>query len=349
MIFNMAVAPNSTYTYMVPLEQQLWDKDLNVPLADGAVSFYKNSDQVTPKNVYIQTGSHMAGYTFVSVGSSLTLSSIGTFVNPNDGTNFTPFLWPFNGDPNSPPSPLTADPYFIEVESSTSVTQFTIENWPPNIFGAGNSPSATAIFVTPYTSGVSTWIPQSNMVYVMFECMGSGGGGAGAANSAGTEASGGGGAGGYSRKTVSALTAGASQSITVGTAGVAGTAGANAGGNGNPSSVGSLCVANGGGGAPTTVVGGAGATAGTGDIAATGMNGLPGFGTNLNTTQLCGGGGASTQWGKGGLPGTATMAGTAGTGYGAGGSSGISSNGGGTAAGGEGAPGFVLITEYLSS
>ena len=62
--------------------------------------------------------------------------------------------------------------------------------------------------------------------------------------------------------------------------------------------------------------------------------------------------GGNTQWGAGGNRLVQVMSGQVGQpgmGYGSGGSGGVTINAGGAFAGGAGAPGFVIITEYLST
>lgn len=340
----MPAAPASTYVYSPPLEQQLWDKDLNVPLAAGVVSFYSDDGHTIPKDVYI------AGATvpYTNVGSELTLSSIGTFVYL--GSNFVPFLWPFEGDPSSPPDPLVSEPYYIKVVSEDGVEQFTVDNWPPNVSESSSSSGGVTEVVQQHFTASGVYTPTADMAYCIIECLGAGGGGAGVANAAGVQTVGGGGAGGYSRTVATSALIGVSQVVTIGTAGAGGAASATNGAAGTATSVGSLCIANGGsGGISATSLGGAGATAGTGDLAAPGAPGFSGINTALNTTTFTGAAGASTQWGGGGISVVLNSAGAAGTGYGSGGSGGTSANSSGAQAGGAGAPGYVWITEYISS
>lgn len=352
----MAQAPNSTYSPMFPLQEQIWDRDLNIPLAGGLVKFFQDDARTSAKNVYIQSG--MPGnYSYVSVGSELTLSIIGTFVNPGDGTNFIPFMWPFVGNPDdyNPLLPPAAQKYFIQVFSSSDlvVPQFTIENWPPA--SSGSTPASSGFnsinIKTFSTVGFATYTPSDGMKYCTIECWGAGGGGGGVGNSDPTGYVIGpcGGSGGYSRKTVDAETIGASQIVTVGAGGTAGTAAPTGGGNGGPSSVGVLCIANGGRGGAGNA-GGAGATAGTGDIAGTGQTGGHAVTNSVdNTHTYWPTGGGSTSIGGGGMILATQAPGVPGTGYGSGGSGGVSTNAGGTEAGGAGAKGFVIITEYLTT
>ena len=166
----------------------------------------------------------------------------------------------------------------------------------------------------------------------------------------------GGGAGGsYSRKLLPAGTSGLSgATVTVGAAGT-GIAGNNDASAGGQSSVGTLCTAPGGGGgfgaagagpgAPKGVTGGAG----TGDFSVPGQDGQAGRSASvLSVNSLEGGegGNAGLGYGLGGRN-TPTGAGQPGKNYGGGGGGGVSANGSGTGTGQDGAPGIVIITEYI--
>ena len=181
-----------------------------------------------------------------------------------------------------------------------------------------------------------TYTPTANMTYCTIEVQGSGGGGAG-----GSLLAGGGGAGGYAKKTVTAATIGASQVVTVGGAGTGGTS-TNNGGNGNSSSVGSIVSATGGTGGNANGAGGGGGAGGSGssgDINLTGQSG----GNAFAYGSTAGANGGSCFYGQGGQAlANTTSAGTTGTGYGGGGGGGA-----GASSGGNGAPGIVIITEYI--
>ena len=212
-----------------------------------------------------------------------------------------------------------------------------------------------SVAVQTFTSN-GTYTPTSGMSYCIIECWGGGGagGGLGAGTSGYCNGAAGGGAGGYSRKTASAATIGASQTVTIGTAGSPGAAGNNAGGNGGDTSVGSICIAKGGtggaGGVSSGVTsGGAGGVAGTGDLTAVGENG----GSNIQirvTTGAISGKGGSTLLGSGGMSvlNNNYQNGNAGTGYGTGGSGSGNANGNATStSGGAGQKGYVIITEFI--
>lgn len=250
------------------------------------------------------------------------------------------------------------------VTSSTGVPSITTGTTGQVLTGVtGGTPSFqapaasgfTTINIQTFTSS-GTFTPTANMKYCIIECGGGGGGGGGTASAANSTwtAGGGGGGGGYSKKFASAATIGASQTVTIGAAGAAGASGDNAGGNGGDSSVGTICIGKGGTGGPGSagsagvgITGGAGGVAGTGDFTVAGQQGENTYGNSSFPSQ--GEGGASL-FGFGGRAATTsgtTAAGNAGQIYGGGGSGGISFSGTGAMAGGAGAAGIVIITEYI--
>ncbi|UPT85177.1 hypothetical protein HAP41_0000033350 [Bradyrhizobium barranii subsp. apii] len=202
-------------------------------------------------------------------------------------------------------------------------------------------------------TATGTWTPNANLIYADVEGVGGGGAGGGIptiSTSVGSGA-GGGQSGDYSRSIISAATAGATQAVTIGTGG-AGASGAN-GGQGVDTSVGALVVAKGGGGGAVAAAGnqtvgasGDNRTAGTGDFKVNGGGGGTGLG---GSTQLCAGGsGGASFFGSGGPGQVASGGGVAGIAYGSGGGGAAGINGAVASAGGNGAPGVVIITEYCT-
>lgn len=202
----------------------------------------------------------------------------------------------------------------------------------------------------------STYTPSSGMVYCLVEAIGGGGAGGGAgANGSGISPCGGGGGGEYRYRLCTAADIGVSQAVTIG---AGGTGGASTGGNGGNTSVGVLLVANGGSGGSvighTTVwqgpyaTGGSGGNGGSGGI---GVNGSGG-GTSLAwgpATGGIGGHGGSSGFMSGSAIGASTDAdGATGVSYGGGGSGAVSNDSNVARNGGNGASGFVRITEYCT-
>jgi hypothetical protein len=210
---------------------------------------------------------------------------------------------------------------------------------------------ASQTYVT--TTGGGTYTTPAGVKAILVECYGGGGGGGscdGAASSAG--AGGGGGAGGYCRKLILAPASSYAINVGVGGTGPAGAANGTVGGNGGNTTFGtSLLTANGGTGgaasgtAGSTVIeaaGGAGGTATGGDLNVTGGRG--GAGVRFSGTQSFSGYGADAPVGAGGST-VMNLAGNAATGFAAGGGAG-STQGATDRAGGAGAQGIIIVTEY---
>jgi len=161
-------------------------------------------------------------------------------------------------------------------------------------------------------------------------------------------------AGGYFEHSV-LLTAGYSANYTVGAPGPGGVGGGAAGSNSTPTSFAGGPTANGGQGGPATVPVATPAysnTAAVSGSAATGGNlkNRPGGASQasqyLGSTAYAGLGGAS-QNGSSGIAYATTSPGTVGAGYGSGGTPGVTQPNANAQSGGNGAPGFIQITEIF--
>jgi hypothetical protein len=217
-----------------------------------------------------------------------------------------------------------------------------------------------SVVIQTFTSS-GTYTPTSGMSYAIIECIGGGGGGGGSKGvlSEGYGGSGGGG-GGYSLKRTTAAAVGASQTVTIGSGGAAGGSTPTDGSAGGDTSVGSICIAKGGSGGSkadesTLRTGGAGGIAGTGDVSIPGGAGGCGYFSNIGTSSTYistnYGGNAARGFGAGASAAAITdyvgvsENGIAGSLYGGGGSGGVSA--GASDAGGAGAAGLVVITEFV--
>lgn len=209
--------------------------------------------------------------------------------------------------------------------------------------------------VFTYTGSTQTYTPTVGLVYADIEVVG-GGGGSGGCQTTGVGqqvAAAGGGGGGYSKKVVSAATIGASQSVTIGAGGTAGAAGLNTAGTGGTTSLGSFVSASGGaggsgGGATSTAyvsIGGVGGVGSSGDFNANGSPGLQGF-ASVGGAVAVGGTGGNSIYGGGGNSQVGQDPG-AGTNYGGGAAAGANSSSVSQTAGAAGAPGIVIVTEYI--
>lgn len=124
---DFMTTPNPLYVPLYTLSQgSVLDKDSAQPLSAGIVRFYRDSSRNTFKEVYQLTGTS-PNYTFVSLGYTLTLSDIGTFVD-DQGDPVVPYLYPYDTDGN-------VDLYYATCYSSLdgvtpAVFQFDVEAIP---------------------------------------------------------------------------------------------------------------------------------------------------------------------------------------------------------------------------
>lgn len=236
--------------------------------------------------------------------------------------------------------------------------QFTVDanGFVSSIGGSGGG--ITIVSIQTFTSS-GTYTPTAGMVYAQVEGVGSGGGGGGAASTTVSQfaQAGGGGSGEYAMGIFSAATIGASQAVTIGAAGAGGVAGNNVGSTGGACSFGALLSMNGGiGGSGSAAAasgvsnnGGIGGTGGTGGtVRFPGSFGGSGYASPSD--QLASGGfGAGGRY-SGGVPqnGSSGAAGSTSTGFGGGGSGASNKSTNVARAGGNGTPGIIIVTEYIS-
>lgn len=116
----MALDPH--YITDGPLEEAFLDKSTGLPLAGGTLTFYRDSSRITAKPVYELTGAP-PNYSYVPLDNPLTLSSIGTVQNAG-GDNVVIYYYPWLADGS------TLDLYYVVVQDSNGVEQFTREAWP---------------------------------------------------------------------------------------------------------------------------------------------------------------------------------------------------------------------------
>ena len=136
-------APDPRFTPLFPLQEQLVDKTTGLPLSAGTVIFYKDTDRTLTglKNVYQQVQNPDNSYSYVSVGSTLTLGGGGTYVD-GTGVDFIPFLYPYTGSPTDAVQGAL-ELYFVQVYAanppiSDGSLQLTREAWPPGLTNSTN-------------------------------------------------------------------------------------------------------------------------------------------------------------------------------------------------------------------
>lgn len=218
--------------------------------------------------------------------------------------------------------------------------------------------SFSSINVQVFTAD-GTYTPTSGMTHCVIECVGGGGGGGASSTCSGSQVSvgSGGNSGVYARKFSDAATIGASQAVTIGTGGAGGTAPGGGGAQGTTTSLGTICTADGGNGgfgsAATSnfVIVGSGAvvSSGTGDFVVGSTSGAIGIASVSGTIVAGGIGGSSVYSGSNpALIGSASGPGSAGVLYGGGGNGAATGPSNSQQAGGSGADGICVITEYIS-
>lgn len=132
-INNMALDP--LVVLCPPLQEVILDKDSGEPLTNGTVTFYEDSNRTVLKPIYTINGNGpYSDASYVQLPNPLYLSSIGSFVD-NNGNDIIPYLFPYDGVPGDTDGSI--DLYYVVVQSSGGVLQFTREAW-PNIGGSGS-------------------------------------------------------------------------------------------------------------------------------------------------------------------------------------------------------------------
>lgn len=203
-----------------------------------------------------------------------------------------------------------------------------------------------------------TYTPSTGTTEIFVQAVGGGGGSAGAkAASVQTSVGSGGGGAGYAAKWITGVSG--TYAYVIGAGGLAGIANNGPGGNGGNTTFTAVLSAGGGGGGTNNGSGtnlaqnGFGGTAGigiTGDIKIGGSDGTPSL--RLSSSQGVTGNGGSSQLGGGGVTTTAGGStdsnGNNGYNYG-GGAGGAASFDATGQVGGTGAPGVIIITEYIAT
>jgi hypothetical protein len=126
------MALNSKYVTSSDLESLFRNKDTGEPLANGTIKFFKDTARTVPKSVYQLDNS--PSYSYVDIGSVITLSAVGTVQN-NAGENIILYYLPFLNE-----SSTEQDLYFAEIYDSNGNLQFTREAWPNPVAGGGVTP-----------------------------------------------------------------------------------------------------------------------------------------------------------------------------------------------------------------
>ncbi len=165
------MALNPLAVLMFPLQEQIVNKDDGTPLAGGVVTFYSDSNRtifgLKPVYTLNQNGAY-SNASYVELPNPLILSSIGTFVDDN-GNDIIPYMFPYEGTPSD--SNGIVDLYYITVESSAGVLQFTRSAWPNTTSGLVPGVNEIVNYIPngqfllhnnfPVTTNITTAVPAS--------------------------------------------------------------------------------------------------------------------------------------------------------------------------------------------
>ena len=131
-------------------EMVFLDKDSGAPLSGGIFTTYRDNQPQTLKPMYQITGTS-PNYTFTQLTDPLILSSIGTFVD-SMGMPIIPYYLPWLVVNNVITD--TPDFYYVVVQNSGGVNQFTRYNMPYPI-GGGSGPIPPSAIASTYTNQIS--------------------------------------------------------------------------------------------------------------------------------------------------------------------------------------------------
>lgn len=136
----MALDPK--YITAPSLQQYFVDKTSGAPLAGGKVFFYHDNDRAVPKDVFTLAGSQ-ANYSYAPLPNPVILSSVGT-IQDNNNNDLIPYYYPYDTEGK-------LDLYYIVVQNSAGVPQFTRQAWPnPDV---GNTPTGEDLLINYIPNG----------------------------------------------------------------------------------------------------------------------------------------------------------------------------------------------------
>jgi hypothetical protein len=159
---------NPMYFVTSDVDTYFVDKDTGLPLANGTLTFYRDSARNTPKSVFELSGAP-PNYTYTSMGAQITLSAVGT-VQDAGANNEVIYYFPYDDQGN-------LDLYYVVCEDQNGVQQFTREAWPnvsiepitPEDDSPFNNqisnPTFTNIFINPDIPTIFTVTAATNQIF----------------------------------------------------------------------------------------------------------------------------------------------------------------------------------------
>ena len=137
----MASINQNLLIFPVDFQFNLRDK-MGQPLAGGTVYLYSNTDRVTFKNWYYQSG-NVTPYDYVPLPNPMTIDAAGNVADYN-GNIQIPGFYPYASD-NS-----TVETYFIQIYDVNGTLVNTLYNFPISPGGFGPTPVAGEFNVQNY-------------------------------------------------------------------------------------------------------------------------------------------------------------------------------------------------------
>jgi len=345
---NITATSNSTLTTLSALSLPLSQTTGTLPTANGGTN---------------NTAAYTAGSVIFSNGTSLTQNNANFFWNNTlyqlgVGTN-TPTAsaaLDFGSTTQGMRMPqLTTTQMNAIAAPATGLEVFNTTQDVPYWYNGSAWVNSRRLVSTVLITTGTTYTTPANVTAMRAILVGAGGGGAGAGSVSGQGAAGGGGgAGSHCDTGIIAVTPSTAYTIAIGAGGAAGAAGNNNGAYGGATTltVGATTYTAGSGQGGFASISTAAFTGAYGGLGGTALNGLlnvsgaPGGISIVNgVTYVVSGPGGNGPYGAGGNAVSPSNAGNVGLSYGAGGS-GASTINANTAAGGNGAPGMILIELY---
>jgi hypothetical protein len=151
------MALDSRFVLAFTFEKYFVDKDSGFPLANGYINFYEDTQRSVPKEVFTLSGTP-ANYTYVSLGSTVNLNSVGVPEDSN-GNNVAIYFFPYDG--NQETSTGQIQQYFYQVFSEGDVEQFS-RAAQPDIFADGESATVNDNYIPNGQFLLHNDIPATN-------------------------------------------------------------------------------------------------------------------------------------------------------------------------------------------
>lgn len=141
---------------MSDLQSLFRDKDTGLPLAAGIITFYKDQSRTTKKPVYQLTGTP-GNYSFSALPNPMILSGAGTFQYL--GNDIDVYYFPYEETPDE--ESTTVELYYITVQNSGEVAQFTRQAW-PNTIGSSTAAGNIVNYIPNGQFLIHTDLPETD-------------------------------------------------------------------------------------------------------------------------------------------------------------------------------------------